>query len=248
MQMENPSIQIRNAMSGVEALRERVSRSAELSGALHDIKTLQARRFSYTYRDLLQSPVYKGSTDFFLTELYSERDYGQRDKQFSKVAGAIEVAFPKSVITTSVNLAELHLVTETLDIAMAEHAICVASPSLATRYCRAWRTLDCPAQRQWQLDTVISIGTKLGELTRRRGLRLLLKMMRHPAEIAGLSELQGFLEKGFDRFRELSREKNTLATFLETIQDREATWLQALNTSTESEAVALIEHPFDHRL
>jgi len=95
-----------------------------------------------------------------LTELYSERDYNQRDRQFAKVASAIEAAFPQPVIATTVDLARLHQITETLDLAMARQWLRDPAPSRAIRYYRAWRVLNCPQQRQWQLDTVLSIGQK----------------------------------------------------------------------------------------
>jgi len=238
--MEAASTQIRQAIGSVEELRAEAAQSVELSRALHDIKTLQAKRFAATYHDLLNSPTYSGCAQFFMTELYSERDYDQRDRQFAKIAGAIEMAFPQPVIATTVALARLHQITETLDLAMARQWQREQAPSRAIRYYRAWRVLNCPQQRQWQLDTVLSIGRKLGELTRRRSLRLLLKMMRHPAELAGLSDLQTFLENGFDRFRQIAKADETLQTFLDTIQTREAGWITALESIDEQEAEDLI--------
>ena len=238
--MEAASTQIRQAIRAVEELRAEAAQSVELSRALHDIKTLQAQRFAATYHDLLNSPAYSGCARFSLTELYSERDYKQRDRQFAKVAGAIAVAFPQPVIATTVDLARLHQITETLDLAMARQWQRDQAPSQAIRYYRAWHALNCPQQRQWQLDTVLRIGRKLGELTRRRSLRLLLKMMRHPAELAGLSDLQTFLEDGFDRFRQIAKADETLIIFLDTIQQREARWITAMDSMSEQEAEKLL--------
>lgn len=234
--MEAASTQIRKALSEVQSLRLCVSKSAGLTSALHDVKEFQAQRFARAYQDLLQSETYSSCAEFFLTELYSARDYGKRDEQFAKVAGAIEVAFPEAVLSTTVSLARLHQVTETLDIAMAQQWLQNPSLSPDMRYLHAWRELNCTAQRRWQLDTVVLIGQRLGELTRHRGLRLLLKLMRRPAEIAGLSELQSFLETGFDRFSQLAKADQTLNEFLETIQTRETSWLNTLDCNAKSGA------------
>jgi len=243
--MDSASAQIRHAMRVVEDLRQQLTTNASLARAVHEIKAIQARRFACTYQDLLISPVYKGCASFFLTELYSERDYGQRDRQFAKIATAIELALPQPVITTAVDLARLHQVTETLDVAMAQHWLQETTASLATRYQLAWRALDRRTQRQWQLTTVVGIGEKLGELTRRRGLRLLLKMMRQPAEIAGLGELQSFLETGFDRFSQIAKSRETLNGFLGAINARESDWIDALDSADKAEAQALITNTFE---
>lgn len=227
-------------MRDVKTLRLRVSKSAELTSALHAIKKIQAQRFANTYQDLLRSQAHKDCAEFFLSELYGERDYSKRDEQFAKVAGTIELALPEAVISTTVSLATLHHVTETLDIAMAEHWAHNRSLPGPIRYLHAWRELNCTAQRRWQLETVIVIGQKLGELTRQRGLRLMLKLMRHPAEIAGLTELQAFLETGFDRFLQLAKVKETLSEFLETIQTRESSWINTLDSIDEFEGEVLL--------
>lgn len=231
---------IRNSMAQVQTLRTRVNNNPNLGHALHEVKTIQARRFAITYHDLLNSNDFKECAEFFLTELYSERDYSHRDEQFARVAGAIEVAFPDKVMAATVHLAKLHLVTETLDVAMAEQWCDEINLPLAERYLRAWKALDSNAQRQWQLNTVLLIGRKLGTLTRQRGLHLLLKMMRRPAAIAGLSELQLFLEAGFERFKHLSKRDETLQTFLQTIQVRESEWIRMLNATSDTEARKLL--------
>lgn len=231
---------IRNSMAQVQTLRTRVSRNPDLVQALHEVKTIQARRFAITYHDLLHSNDFKDCAEFFLTELYSERDYSHRDEQFARVAGAITVAFPDKLMVMAVHLAKLHLVTETLDVAMAEKWAQEINRPIADRYLRAWKALDSNAQRQWQLNTVLLIGRKLGTLTRQRGLQLLLKMMRRPATIAGLSELQLFLEAGFERFRNLSKRDDALQTFLQTIQVRESEWIRMLIASPDTEARKLL--------
>lgn len=220
--------QIRAALQQIESERSQVRALPELSSAVREVKRYQSQRFAATYQDLLASDNYGRCARFFLDELYSERDYTQRDAQFARVATAIELTFPAPVIDLTVTLAELHLRTETLDLQMA-HVWC-ATPQLADseRYVQAWRALDRSAERQWQLDTVLGIGRELGKLTRKPTLRLLLKMMRQPAKVAGLSDLQRFLETGFDRFAELSRHPEALGQFLSTIQSREQAWIDEL--------------------
>lgn len=221
---------IRDALQQVSAARHLARASLQLSQAVTEVKKFQAQRFSATYQDLLASELFGQCASFFLEELYSERDYSKRDAQFAKVATAIEMTFPDAVIETTVKLAQLHSTTESLDLQMAQlWSNCKAiDPSI--RYLDAWRQLDCRQRRLWQLETVLEIGQELGKLTRKRGLKLLLKMMQQPAKLAGLGNLQQFLESGFDHFAQLSKNKSALTQFLVTIQSREQDWINRLET------------------
>jgi hypothetical protein len=60
----------------------------------------------------------------------------------------------------------------------------------------------------------------------------MLRMMRGPAQAAGLSELQRFLEAGFDTFGTLARTRGAVAHFLDTIAQREGALLAQLFDAT----------------
>jgi hypothetical protein len=96
--------------------------------------------------------------------------------------------------------------------------------------------------RQWQLNTVLEIGQTLGRLTRKRGLRMMLKMMRRPAELAGLGSLQRFLESGFDHFANMARKPEAVAAFLSTIRTRETTWIGQLFDADPAHCEAALSH------
>lgn len=221
------SKEIREALARVTALRQLATGPGELAGALQTIKHLQAQRFAGTYPDLLADPTFSPSIRFFLEELYSARDFSDRDAQFARIAAAIERTFPESVIATVRALAELHRQTEELDMAMAQAWRQASGLNDAARYLVTWRTVNQRSARNWQLATVLNIGETLGRLTRKPGLRLLLKMMRGPAEIAGLGSLQGFLESGFDHFSGMAK-SGAVDTFLGIVRTRESAWIQQL--------------------
>src|SRR5690242_16973455 len=109
---------IRTAVARVGELREAQASHAGLRQAVIGIKALQARRFAGTYDDILSSGPYSAAARFFLEELYSDRDFAERDAQFARIAGAIERFFPAAVAQTAVDLAKLHALTESLDHAM----------------------------------------------------------------------------------------------------------------------------------
>ncbi len=229
---------IRTALTKVSALRQLANATPGLGQALTEVKAFQTQRFADTYQDLLHDPKYTACTTFFLQELYGTRNYSQRDAQFARIAGALERVFPEPVVATAVTLAQLHCLTEELDLSMAEKWRNASQQSEAARYAQAWASVGCHAQREWQLQTVLKIGRELGEFTRKRGLRLMLRMMRRPAELAGLASLQTFLESGFDNFNSIARNPDDLTLFLSAIETRESAWLEQMYKRSAALTVA----------
>jgi hypothetical protein len=228
---------IRRSVAQVAALRKATADNPQLLLATKAIKIFQSRRFAGTYSDLLSSDVFSGAARFFLEELYSDRDFSSRDAQFARIAPAIETFFPKQVVSTAVALAELHALTEDLDHEMASNWAKLSPHGYndSERYVRCWQIVGRSNDRAKQLSEVLQVGAELERLTKKPGLRTLLRMMRRPAEVAGLGNLQLFLESGFDTFADFSSKKSHANEFLATINDRESNWLQML-FSGETEA------------
>lgn len=229
--MDPAANRIREAMQSVSLLRQDRTAKPLLHAACLEVKRFQAQRFKATYADLLQSPRYRQAARFFLDELYGDKDYAQRDHQFARIANTISRLFPAAVVETAAALAEVHALTETLDDRMARHWIEKSPGDLAAAYIQCWREVGDRVARQQQLQVVLHLGDELDHLTRMRGLRSLLKMMRMPANAAGLSSLQAFLEAGFDAFADMKG----AAEFLRVVDERESSWISSL---FEEETVA----------
>lgn len=226
--MDASAQQIQLALQAVADLRQQRVADAPLARASATIKRFQARRFQATYADLLGSARYKSAARFFLQELYSDKEYADRDQQFARIASTIAKLFPQAVVNTAGALAEVHALTEKLDDLMARHWLVdtEATPSStdAARYIRCWRFVADDAARQRQLSVVLELGHALNRLTRMPGLRTMLKMMRRPAGAAGLESLQKFLESGFDAFADMRGADE----FLALIRKRETKWILSL--------------------
>ena len=226
--MVPPAQKIHEALETVARLRQQRDQNPALALASKEVKSLQAQRFHATYADLLRSYRYKAATAFFLKELYGAQDYAERDNQFARIANTIARLFPQAVVDTAAALADVHALTETLDDQMArewmDDQAGGATDNDCALYIHCWRRLGDPAIRQRQLDVVMHLGSELDRLTGMRGLRTLLKMMRRPAAVAGLSNLQYFLETGFDAFAEMRGAQE----FLGVIRERESGWIRAL--------------------
>ena len=216
---------IRDAIADVTALRLHRTGDPALGAAVGSVKSLQARRFRGTYADLMASPMFGPAARFFLEELYSDTDYTDRDQQFGRIAGTLQTVFPQPVVNTAVALAVLHAQTEELDQDMGRawlaHEDGANAAHDAARYTAAWRAVGQRHARQQQLESVLAMGNDLARLTRTPGLRMMLRMMRGPANAAGMGALQKFLEAGFDTFGQLASQRGGVEQFLATIEQRE---------------------------
>jgi len=220
---------IRASVAAVEGLRQASAGAPRLHAALLSVKQYQSLRFHHSYRDILAGGPFQLAGQFFLDELYGAYDFSRRDAQFARIAGAIERLLPAAAVATAVALARLHVQTERLDCAMAKAWMSIrrtATPG--ERYVIAWKRVGERAQRQQQLQTVLELGRELERLTRIPALRRVLKMMRLPAAAAGLSDLQHFLETGFDAFASMATETTNASDFLGLILARETQLIDTL--------------------
>lgn len=232
----NKAQAIREAFAGVADLRAQAAAQPALGQAIVRVKALQGERFAGTYADELNGGRFQIATQFFLTELYSAKDYTQRDAQFSRIAGAIDKLFPDRVGSLALSLAQLHALTEALDSTMGQAWLAeekrAGKPKTvsdqARLYTKVWRQTGRERDRYAQLSTVLGIGEELARLTRLRGLRTMLRMMRGPATAAGLADLQHFLETGFDTFASLGQLPGGTEAFLRQIETRETALMKML--------------------
>ena len=226
--MDSSAKRIHEALQAVAQLRAQHVADTALALASADIKRFQAGRFRATYADVLKNARYKTAAAFFLHELYSDQDYAERDQQFARIANTIARLFPQAVVDTAAALAEVHALTEKLDDLMARQWLesLATNPALneTARYIDCWQRVGDKNARHRQLEVVLLLGKELNRLTRKPGLRTLLRMMRHPAAAAGLSSLQGFLESGFDAFAGMRGADD----FLKLIERRETEWIETL--------------------
>ncbi|MBE0549038.1 MAG: hypothetical protein IH627_15595 [Rubrivivax sp.] len=200
-----------------EVAAERARRQADpgLAARVREVKHYQHQRFQRTYADLLASARYARSAQFFLDDLYGPEDFTQRDEQFARVVPGLVRMFPRELVGTVTALGELHALSEQFDTAMG--AVIDSAALGDAEYAAAWRTVGRPADRERQIALMLAVGSALDRYTRNPLLRTSLRIMRGPAAAAGLGALQGFLERGFDTFREM----RGASEFLDTVAARE---------------------------
>jgi hypothetical protein len=213
--MTQSADEILRCLESVAAERARRAGEATLAARVAEVKRFQHQRFEASYADLLASPRYAAAAQFFLDDLYGPGDFTQRDKQFARVVPALVRLFPKDIVTTVSRLAQLHELSESLD---TEMGLQIADQLLnKDSYGLAWRKVRRTSDRERQIALMLEVGSALDRFTKNPLLRTSLRMMRGPAQAAGLGSLQDFLESGFDAFRGMRGAEY----FLSTVSTRE---------------------------
>jgi hypothetical protein len=225
MPVETQSIQ--QHLERVAALRTERVANASLAQRVAAIKRYQYLRFGRDYASLIESARYGAAARFFLSDLYGPEDFADRDAQFGRVASAMARALPGEIMHTVAHLAELHALSEELDQRMARALLTDEVDDRSYR--AAWLTVDRREQRERQLDLLLKVGRALERHARTPLLAATLRLMRGPANAAGLSQLQSFLERGLSAFTSMGGAEE----FLQIIDRNERREIEEMFVSQE---------------
>jgi len=187
----------------------------------------QAQRLARTYADLAADKRYAPATAFFLSDIYGERDFGERDRAVERAYPLIQKTLPKGALAPIQRAVQLDELSKALDTALA--TVLIGELGIKDRitesdYARAYRLCDNRAQRLQQIELTVAVGSDLDRAVAKPLVRRLLILARAPARAAGVGELQDFLERGFDAFRRMGG----ATEFLTTIETREKLILERL--------------------
>jgi hypothetical protein len=209
------------SLGRVIALRRKLHGQDKVAQRWLALKDWQSQRLRRTYPDLFAQPRYLIAGEFFLTELYGARDFEQRDVEAMRVVPKLARMLPDKAIETLVAAVELDELSETLDARVAER---VEVPITDEIYRVAYRAAGTLAERSHQIEMVDRIGKSLEKLAKVPLLAGMIRMMRVPAEAAGVGHLHHFLESGFNAFKAMG----PAGEFLQTIRARETALMQRL--------------------
>jgi hypothetical protein len=219
-------------LEAVARFRREAAAHPGLADCVQTVKVYQHARFGLTYADLLSSREHAPAARFFLNELYGPHDFTARDAQFARIVPALVRLFPVDIVETVRSLAELHALSERLDLQLARTLMPAGALDCAA-YLAAWQGVGEASARDAQIELMLKVGRALVRFTRNPLLRHSLRLMRGPARAAGLGALQQFLESGFDTFAGLQNP----AAFLDLIASRERAMVSALFAATSCEGL-----------
>ena len=195
---------------------------AQAPARLRELKAWQSKRLAQTYADLATEPRYRKATAFFLEDLYGPKDFSARDEEMIRIVPTMAKVLPASAVETAALAIELEALSEDLDHRLA--GALPAGPLDEAAYAKAYRETSTRPERERQIELIDEVGRRLDSLVRKPLVFRTLKLMRTPARMAGLQDLQDFLERGFEAFRAMDGAEG----FLERIRSRVAAILNRL--------------------
>ncbi len=203
----------------LQALRGESTRNGVDSRTFHArvaaVKRWQQSRIARCYADLAADPRYAPAVAFFLEELYGSKDSAIRDRELVRMVPTMQKLLPKFAYETVERALELDEMSEEFDQAMAR--VIAAEAITDESYAAAFRLVGRREARLHQVALMQRVGKGLDSVVKKPLIYSTLKMLRAPARLAGMGEMQQFLEAGFTAFRHMQG----AAFFLQTVAERE---------------------------
>jgi hypothetical protein len=206
------------------SLRNLAKIAPETAAARLSLRAWQGERLARTHADLLASPHFGRAATFFLSDIYGLNDVSKRDAAIKRIVPIMTKLLPLAGLVTVADAVELDALSESLDAAV----VAVLGPKLAAldamSYAGAYREVGRRKDRERQIELIAHLGHALDQLARQPFIGATLAMMRRPAKLMGLGELQDVLDRGYEAVRGM----DDIDAFLELIVARESQLMRAL--------------------
>lgn len=226
LEKEACATELRANLARAKSLRQAANEDPVLREGRNRLRSWQAERLARTHRDLLESPRFGPAAAFFLSDLYGPKDFSHRDEEVERIVPTLVRVLPLAALRTVAVAIGVDAISEELDAAMvralqrASHADRIDDDA----YARAYRACGERPLRERQIAMIDQVGIALERLTHTPLLATALRLMRAPAHLAGLGELQEFLESGYSAFKHMGAADE----FLEKIRARERDIMERL--------------------
>lgn len=231
-------------MSETQEIAERIAVQLERAGGIRSsaqsnpkaaaarqrFRAWQSQRLARSHASLLSHPRFDEAAKFFLTDIYGANDPGTRDNEIRRVLPTAVKLLPTTGLETMADAIELDALSEDLDAAMIAVLGTQVNSLDAAAYGSAYRKVSRRSDREHQIDLIQHLGQSLDRLARQPFISTSLALMRKPARLAGLSELQSFLERGYAAFQKMGGADE----FLRKVTTRERELLNALFAGDDS--------------
>ncbi|QOC23821.1 hypothetical protein IC757_06770 [Wenzhouxiangella sp. AB-CW3] len=210
------------------AIAERIPEEGPWRESLDRLQAWQVARLDETYADLRATDRFRPACDFFLDELYGGREVHARDRQLKRVVPIMRRFLPGHLLFAIGEAMHLQAISLEFDFRLAEHLIDIEEITQPV-YAHAYRADGDWEGREEQLRLIRELGDLLVETVRKPMVHRLIRMMRLPAELAGVGLLQDFLQRGLDAFAHMDGDPR----FLSTIEERETDALRRLQSGED---------------
>jgi len=193
-------------LAGARPGPRRIVEERELPAEIALLRRFQSQRLARTHGDLLASPRYHPAAEFFLTDVYGPRDFGQRDADMLRFYAGVRKVLPERAVAVLGDVVELSALTNELDEqlirAMIGHLNVTNTITLA-QYAEGYRLCDNYDERRHQIALIERVGRGIDRMVHVPLIGVSLRLAHAPAVLAGWGELQSYLERGFLAFKHM---------------------------------------------
>lgn len=201
--------------------------STGLDPQLALVRAFQARRIAQTYSDFMAQKQYAPVMQFFLEDLYSDRDFTQRDHDAERAHNFAQKFVPANMLQLATDTIDLNRLTNALDVTLRDVLVRELNfqdnltPEL---YAEAYRRSNNAAERELQIELLVLV---MGDAAKTAHMLLTgpaLKLAKGPAHAAGWDEMYAFLERGYHAFSHVKKPR----VILDAIRTRETEFMRQL--------------------
>lgn len=199
-------------LSRYRGLRQHDPEQPVFKDQVYALQEWQSSRLLKTHDALLQDDRYQEATLFFLEDIYGGIDLTELSQQIERVMNKAFRILPEKVMTTSTYALEFNALSAELDEAMACFLFNEMGVTEITfdAYIEAFREAVDVSLRHRQAALAKMLAQGLDKYVRSRFVYSTFKMVKRPAVNAGIGELYGFMDKGFDVMRPLGSAKSLI--------------------------------------
>lgn len=179
---------------------------------------LQLEYFLPMYADLRGRAGYGPAIDFVISDLVGP-GIADRDRELEKVVPLMSRLLPGGALAALATAMELNARILEINLgisAQLEDAIAAGEHICERRYCEATRAVSGFDDFVELIGMTREAGLSLERIVALPMIAPLLKSMRGPARLAGVGDLQAFLEKGLTTFKQV----DDIHAFLEVLEQR----------------------------
>ncbi len=133
----------------------------ELSEELTLLRVFQAQRLAITHSDLLANPRYSPATHFFLNDVYSPKDFSQRDADLMQFYQGVRKVLPERAVSILSDVITLSDLTNELDEKLSRvlfDEVGVIDSITPQQYAEGYRICDNYDDRVRQIKMISQIA------------------------------------------------------------------------------------------
>lgn len=191
-----------DAVSKSNALHQAYLESSETLSAYEQFVALQLAYFMPRYDVLRTTQAYSDAIDFVVSDL-TGTGIAQRDRELERVVPTMTKFLPAKALAALATAMVLNARILEINLGIAEQLaapLAAGEPISERDYCLATRAVATFDDFDELIAMTRSAGESLARIVKVPMIRSLLKSMRLPARMAGVTDLQTFLERGLDTF------------------------------------------------